>query len=111
MEDLIESSTNKHTIYDVPDWMFMEWKQKYPFVVESSKIVYQYDQVTSRFTICCNPSATHHALKIYFQDILSVELQARLGTKKYLSSVQVNRRAGKNIHSCAINVPANSDRI
>lgn len=94
VQDLMETSYDKQTIYGVTASMLLDWQQKYPFVVDSELINYQYDESTSRFIISCSPSPAHDSLQIYFQGRLSVELPARMGTNKFLSCVQMSCGSG-----------------
>lgn len=94
LQDLIETSYDKHTIYGVTASMLLDWQRKYPFVMDSESINYQYDESTSRFIISCSPSPVHDSLQIYFQGRLSVELPARMGTDKFLSCMQMSCGSG-----------------
>lgn len=100
VQELMETCYDKHTIYGVTASMLLDWQEKYPFVMDSELINYQYDESTSRFIISCSPSPAHDSLQIYFQGRLSVELPARMGTNKFLSSVQMSCGSGKQLVLC-----------
>ena len=75
-----------------------EWEERYPEIIESTKIRHEYNFLSECFIIKCSQTHTHDSLQGYFKGTIYVGLFGKLGVEQTMSLVTVNSGTGTQLN-------------